>query len=110
VAKDKALFTVWTPVPDLGQITLLESGWNHILLNHPEMAGELANVQDAVEEPKLVYVSPKDSSRLLFVSNIAARGASPLTVFVDQPDQIVCTSFFNKRAGVPNAMVKKWPP
>lgn len=110
MAKEKPLFTVWTPVPDLGQITLLESGWNHIV-KHDDMKGQLENVQDAVEEPLIVYVSPKDSNRLLFVSNTAARrgGKSPLTVIVDAPRQIVCTAFFNRHAEVPKGMVKKWP-
>lgn len=106
------LFIANTPFPPTPTVKLHEETWkNHVLPNHPEMAGKDAQVKHTLEAP-LVVCSATAADYYTFVSNseLDSKG-KPLIVVVSPNDSsgeaVVATAYYGSKEYL-NAAQTKW--
>jgi hypothetical protein len=93
------LFSLNSPLANLGKVTLFKHTWDdHIVTGHPEMAGKIDAVRRTIANPTAVVVSQSTGEHYIFVNHDerAGGGGAPLTAVVSISEAVVCTTFYNR--------------
>lgn len=92
------LFSLTSPIANLGKVTLFKHTWDdHILRGHPEMDGKIDAVQRTIANPTAVVVSQSTGAHYIFVNHDEKAGRdTPLTAMVSISGAVVCTTFYNR--------------
>jgi hypothetical protein len=94
----KALLVIPTPLPGLPQVTLYQDTWlDHIVKNHPYMAGKEKLVEVAAMNPTVIMVGTSNPSYRVFVNQQATTSSgTPLIVIIDPAKEVICTALYNR--------------
>lgn len=79
----KELLVVATPYMPAPTVTIYDQVWErHVIPNHPELFGRIADVQQTLQAPTAVCAATNPATNLAFVNHDIVINGDPLVVFV----------------------------